>query len=352
MTVHESDDEAAAAWAEDRAARPARMQRLGEENVWAMGLTGPLGTVQLRCFFDKGPSMAPTAARQPAAMSDISSSGTSSSWRSNRHEDGRIEELRGRTSIRERASSGRRGGQRRRTRCSRRTCTSRHARGGPVADRSPLGRDGAADMALRRIAEHGRAMTMLVADGVLPGNGARLAPAPRHAPRRAHRAATGAHGRPSPRGGRRDDREVRGRVPGTRETIEISSTSVLAREEAAFDRTLRAGLGLLERGARVAGGDRVTHVLGRDRVPTARYPRVPIELTEEVAARERGSPSTARASTARCAAAARARPRPRARGRRPPTTRRTSLLDAEGPSEFVGRDPGRYTSKPRASSEF
>jgi alanyl-tRNA synthetase len=38
------------------------------------------------------------------------------------------------------------------------------------AIKTPLGRDEATDVAIRRIAEHGRAMTMLVSDGVLPSN--------------------------------------------------------------------------------------------------------------------------------------------------------------------------------------
>ena len=88
VTVHESDEDAAAIWADTIGLPAARIQRLGEDNFWAMGDTGPRGT-DSELFFDKGPEYGPDGG--PANEVDTSgswSSGTSSSWQQNRTEDG------------------------------------------------------------------------------------------------------------------------------------------------------------------------------------------------------------------------------------------------------------------------
>ncbi len=53
ITVHESDDEAAQLWTDTVGVPPERVQRLGDDNFWKMGDTGPCGPSS-ELFFDKG----------------------------------------------------------------------------------------------------------------------------------------------------------------------------------------------------------------------------------------------------------------------------------------------------------
>jgi alanyl-tRNA synthetase len=58
VTVHESDDEAAEIWPSTTAIPAERVQRLGEDNFWQMGDTGPCGPSS-EIFFDRGPELGP-----------------------------------------------------------------------------------------------------------------------------------------------------------------------------------------------------------------------------------------------------------------------------------------------------
>ncbi len=58
VTVHESDDEAEALWADEVGFPRNRIQRLGEENFWEMGDTGPCGPSS-EIFWDNGPALGP-----------------------------------------------------------------------------------------------------------------------------------------------------------------------------------------------------------------------------------------------------------------------------------------------------
>ena len=55
VTVHLSDDEAAEIWRDAVGVRPERIQRLGKDNFWQAGDTGPCGPCS-EIFFDKGPA--------------------------------------------------------------------------------------------------------------------------------------------------------------------------------------------------------------------------------------------------------------------------------------------------------
>lgn len=57
VTVHETDDEAARLWVDVAGVRPERIVRLGEDNFWAMGETGPCGPSS-EIFVDRGPRYA------------------------------------------------------------------------------------------------------------------------------------------------------------------------------------------------------------------------------------------------------------------------------------------------------
>ena len=56
VTVHVSDDEAAAIWVDEIGVDPARLSRLDEDNFWQMGDTGPCGPSS-EIFYDHGPDV-------------------------------------------------------------------------------------------------------------------------------------------------------------------------------------------------------------------------------------------------------------------------------------------------------
>jgi alanyl-tRNA synthetase len=57
-TVHESDDEAAEIWLDVVGVRPDRLQRRDRDNFWQMGIAGPAGPSS-EIFYDKGPEYGP-----------------------------------------------------------------------------------------------------------------------------------------------------------------------------------------------------------------------------------------------------------------------------------------------------
>lgn len=58
FTVHHSDDEAAAIWTDRVGVRPDRLQRGGNDNFWQMGIPGPCGPAS-EIFYDRGPAFGP-----------------------------------------------------------------------------------------------------------------------------------------------------------------------------------------------------------------------------------------------------------------------------------------------------
>lgn len=70
ITVHETDDEAAALWADKAAVPPDRIIRLGDaDNFWAMGSTGPCGPCS-EIFYDHGAEVAGGPPGSAAAEGD------------------------------------------------------------------------------------------------------------------------------------------------------------------------------------------------------------------------------------------------------------------------------------------
>src|SRR5881227_87473 len=57
-TVHETDDEAAVIWHEQIGLPPERIQRMGADNFWEMGETGPCGPCS-ELYYDRGPEYGP-----------------------------------------------------------------------------------------------------------------------------------------------------------------------------------------------------------------------------------------------------------------------------------------------------
>ena len=204
------------------------------------------------------------------------------------------------------------------------------------------GTDERTDVALRVLADHGRAMSMLVADGVLPANEGR-GYVLRRVVRRAVMAARRL-GVDKPVGPRlvQAVTDVLGdawpALVGQRDLI----VNVVAREESGFDRTLRAGLNRLEEelasGAGVIGGG-VAFTLHDTH-------GFPVELTEELA-RDAGV-EVDRAGFDAAMAEQRARAWAAARSvRAGDEAAYRALLEAEGPTPFVGRAPEDYETPAR-----
>ena len=200
VTVHESDDEAEQIWIDKVGVRPERIQRMGDEdNFWAMGDTGPVRP-RLGDLLRQGRGLRRTTAAPSTAASDR----FVEIWnlvfmQFNRDADGVARPTcRARTSTPAPASSGSCPSSRGTIRCSTPTCSCRSSTRRPPSSAPPTGPTSATDVALRVLADHGRAFSMLVADGVLPANEGRgLRAAPRRAPRRPGRPPRSASTSPS-----------------------------------------------------------------------------------------------------------------------------------------------------------
>ncbi len=345
ITVHETDDEAAQIWVESTGVHPDRIQRLGEDNFWKMGDTGPCGPSS-EIFFDKGESYGEGGGPQYGAEERFVEVWNLVFMQYNRTADGELLDL-----PMKNIDTGM-GLER----------TLAVLQGVPtIFDTdafSPLietaegilgaryGEDFATDVALRRLADHGRAMTMLIADGVLPSNDGR-GYVLRRLVRRAILAA------------RRLDVQAEVTRPLAETTVALMgeaypnlpgrldlARSVLEREESSFDRTLRAGLGLLNDaldsssrgGSQTLDGDvafRLHDTHG-----------FPIELTEELASEAGLGVDRAVFDTAMTAQRERARNAARAPAAADEQNYR-ALLDANGETAFIGRSLDAYSSPAR-----
>jgi len=346
VTVHETDDVAAAIWRDTIGLPAERIQRLGEENIWAMGDTGPRGT-DSELHYDKGREYGPEGGPAGGADERYMEFWNLVFMELNGLEDGTTEELpsknidtgagldrflallQGHDSIFDTD-----------------LYTGMLEAAQSITGRT-YGHDEHVDVALRRIADHGRAMTVLVADGVLPGNEGRgyvlrrvvrraILAARRHATTTTQvtsalvDAAVGTFATAYPQ------------LVSDRDLI----ASVLEREEHQFDRTLRTGLGLLET-ALVDPHVVSSRVLdGKLAFQLHDTHGFPVELTEELALERdvvvdrAGFDEAMREQRDRARAASRSQ-------RAADETAYRSLLDAEGPAQFIGRDAAHYTATAR-----
>jgi alanyl-tRNA synthetase len=343
VTVHETDDEAAAIWRDTIGLPAARIQRLGEENIWAMGDTGPCGT-DSELHFDKGPEYGHEGGPAGGAEERFVEFWNLVFMELNRLDDGTTHELpkknidtgagldrflallQGHDSI-----------------FGTDLYTGMLEAAQSITGRT-YGQDERVDVALRRIADHGRAMTMLVADGVLPSNEGR-GYVLRRVVRRAILAAR--------RNSSTAPAVTSALVDAAVATFEVAYpqlvadrdliASVLEREEQQFDRTLRTGLGLLEAALEepdVASSKVLDGGLAFLLHDTHGFP---VELTEELAA-ERGV-AVDRTGFDEAMRAQRERARSASKSQRAADeTAYRSLLDAEGPAQFIGRDVAHYTA--------
>ena len=341
VTVHHSDDQAEELWRDLIGVRPERIQRLGEDNFWDMGETGPCGPCS-EIFFDKGPSFGADGGPAYGGDDRFIEFWNLVFMQFEKGPGGSMVELPKQNIDTgagfERVLSILNG-------VESVFATDLFTPLLETASRAVNARYGAdedVDVAIRRIAEHGRAMTMLVADGVLPSNEGR-GYVLRRIIRRAILAA------------RRSGSEAPLTADLVDATIEKMGDaypvlvkdrelikSVLDREEVGFARTLRTGLSLLE-GAR-------DEVLGRgERVfPGEVAFRLhdthgfPIELTSEIVAESGLEVDRARFDDDMAAQRERARAAAKTLNLADEAHYR-DLIEAHGLTEFVGRDASRYS---------
>ncbi|MGH9018806.1 MAG: alanine--tRNA ligase, partial [Acidimicrobiales bacterium] len=195
------------------------------------------------------------------------------------------------------------------------------------------GADPHADVALRILADHARAMAMLVADGVLPSNEGRgyvLRRIIRRAVRRAFQLGVVTPVTPELVA---SAAAVLGPAhPALVEQLDLVQATV-EREEGSFRRTLASGSAILEE-ALAEGSGRVAGAVAFRLHDTHGFP---IELTMEMAAEAGAEVDTEGFETAM--AAQRERARSDARARRAAAGEETvyrRLLEASGPSVFTG----------------
>ncbi len=341
VTVHLSDDEAADIWRDEIGVPASRIQRLDEDNFWGMGETGPCGPCS-EIFFDKGPAFGADGGpalggedrfmefwnlvfmqyeREPGGtMLDLPTKNIDTGAGFERI----LSILNGVESV---------------------FATDLFA---PLLDAAAravdvaYGRDDATDVALRRIADHGRAMTMLVADGVLPSNEGR-GYVLRRIIRRALLAARRAGSERPMLASLVDATIVKDAVAypvlvHDRDLI----VEVLEREEAGFARTLKTGLALLDeaRDVVVRGGSTVFP--GDVAFKLHDTHGFPVELTEEIAAESGLVVDRAAFDAAMLEQRNRARASAKTLSAAD-DAHYHDLVERHGVTEFVGRDVARYS---------
>lgn len=169
VTVYKDDDEAAEIWRTAVGIAPDRIQRGEDDNFWTMGPTGPCGPCS-EIFYDKGPEFGPDGGPMGGGPERFVEVWNLVFMQYDRAADGTLSEL-PRKNIDTGAGLERilavLGGH------------------GSIFDTDELrqlvgaaesltgrayGADETVDVSLRILAEHGRAATMLIGDGVVPSN--------------------------------------------------------------------------------------------------------------------------------------------------------------------------------------
>jgi alanyl-tRNA synthetase len=346
ITVYETDDEAADIWRDAIGIPAERIQRMGEDNFWEMGETGPCGPCS-EIYYDKGDVYGAPGGPLTGGAERFVEIWNLVFMQFNRQLDGSMEPL-------PRPSIDTGAGLERILPILQGTdsifATDVLA---PLVETAQsltgitYGGDDAADVGLRILADHGRAMTMLVSDGVLPTNEGRgyvLRRLIRRAVLAARRLGTDTPVTPALAA---SAVEVMGRAyPVLVENLGLVQ-EVVEREERGFDRTLRTGLSLLEEAMAEASERPARRLSGEVAFRLHDTHGFPIELTEELAA-ERGVTVERDVFDA---AMEEQRNRARLAARTPAAADEHAyrlLLDDVGPTTFVGRE--HYTLATRVTA--
>ncbi|MGA7706023.1 MAG: alanine--tRNA ligase, partial [Solirubrobacteraceae bacterium] len=279
VTVHTSDDEAAQLWRELVELGEERIQRMGEDNFWEMGATGPCGPSS-EIFYDKGPEHGAEGGPAKGGEERYVEIWNLVFMQSNRLQDGTLEALpkrnidtgaglerilpivQGTSSVFE-------------TDVLRRLIGSAEE-----LSRRAYGRSEEDDVSLRIVADHARALTFMLADGVVPSNlerGYVLRRIIRRAIRHGQRVG-GGEGMMTAMAAAVAE-TMGGAYPELERSLDMVS-DILEREEHRFVETLSLGLGMLE--DLIEGGAR--SIPGEDAFMLHDTYGFPVELTAEIAA--------------------------------------------------------------------
>ncbi len=348
VTVHESDTDAADLWVDRCGVSRDRIQVMGEDNFWRMGDTGPCGPCS-EIYVDKGPAYGADGgpafggedrfveiwnlvfmqyiAEANGAFADLP--------RKNIDTGSGLERvlaiLQGVDSVFD-------------TDLFAPVMAEAQSMTGATYGASE--RD---DVALRILADHGRAMTMLVGDGVTPSNEGR-GYVLRRLIRRAMLAArrTGAEVAVTERLARVTAATMGDAHPLLNREIDRIVT-VLGREEEGFNRTIRSGLTMLQDDlARVGSGGTLDGGAAFRLHDTHGFPvELTVELAKEadVAVDLEGFSAEMAAQRERARAAAR-------QPRRADESAYRELLASEGQTIFIGRSADRYQTAARVVAVF
>lgn len=281
VTVHHSDDDAADIWRDTIGLPAERIQRLGEDNFWEMGDTGPCGPSS-EIFYDCGEQFGADGGPEHGGEERFREIGNLVFMQFDRQKDQSLVPL-----PKQNIDTG--SGFERILPILQGVDSVwdiDHIRSIIAAAESftgkAYGKDEETDVSLRIIADHGRAMTFLVSDGVFPSNEDRgyvLRRIIRRALRHAFKI-----------GGNREFAasmvdaviaSMGSAYPDIAKNRDFVA-EVLSREESRFRQTLKAGSSMLDEA--LAKGGRIS---GQDAFKLHGTYGFPIELTTEIA-QERG----------------------------------------------------------------
>ncbi len=332
VTVYEDDDEAESIWIDAAGVPKARVQRMGEDNFWKMGDTGPCGPCS-EIYYDRGDPYGAPGGPAHGGEERFVELYNLVFMQYDRQADGSLVDL-PRRNIDTGAGFERILPVLQVVASMYETDVFRPVLS--VAEELTevsYGADPHSDVTLRILADHARAMAMVVADGVVPSNEGRgyvLRRVIRRAVRRAFQLGVTKSFTP------RLVTEVAGALgdayPALVEQVD-TIRAVVEREEESFRRTLDAGSAILAE-ALDAGGGRVPGDVAFRLHDTHGFP---IELTMEMAA-EAGAMVDVEGFEA-AMAEQRRRAQADARARRAAVGEETlyrELLDQLGPSTFTG----------------
>ena len=342
ITVHESDDEAEHIWRDSVGVPAARIQRMGEDNFWKMGDTGPCGP-RSELYFDKGADYGADGGPAFGGAERFVEIWNLVFMQYNRGTDGSTEDL-PRPSIDTGAGLERilpllQGVD---SIFATDLFLPMIETAQSITGRT-YGRDESVDIGLRILADHGRAMSMLVSDGVLPANEGRgyvLRRIIRRAIRRARQL--GVDGSCTPRLVDAAVGILGGAYPAMAEQHGLIS-DVVSREEEGFLRTLATGSTILEE--QLASS--LASVSGEVAFRLHDTYGFPVELTVEIAEEAGLAVDLAGFEEAMDRQRSQARAAARAGKTVAGEQAYRSVLDLEGQTVFVGQRPDGYAAPAR-----
>ncbi|MDQ6798405.1 MAG: alanine--tRNA ligase [Actinomycetota bacterium] len=283
VTVHDSDDEGAQLWLDSVGLPPERIQRMGDDNFWKMGDTGPFGPCT-EIYFDVGDSFGVGGGPAHGAPARFRELWNLVFMQYDRQTDGTLIDLPMRIidtgAGLERFLTVLQGVESVFDTDVLRPLVGAAAK----ATGRSYGDDPAVDTTLRILADHGRSMSFLVSDGVFPSNEDRgyvLRRIIRRAVR--HAFTLGVDRLVTPALVEATVTEMGVAYPKLADDADFV-TGVVTREEERFRQTLRSGSTILDEALADASGGRLAGTTAFRLHDTFGFP---LELTLEVAA-ERG----------------------------------------------------------------